>query len=74
MKTGFHPLERRTRARGAKIFVGALVAVLGLAFFRAQIIRGDAYALQSDSNRLRPLPVEAPRGTLFDRNRRIVAE
>jgi penicillin-binding protein 2 len=74
LKTGFHPLERRTRARGAKIFVGGLVAVLGLAFFRAQIIRGDAYALQSDSNRLRPLPVEAPRGTLFDRNRRIVAE
>jgi penicillin-binding protein 2 len=74
LKTGFHPLQKRTRARGALIFVTALVALLGLAFFRAQIIRGDAYALQSDSNRLRPIPVEAPRGTLFDRNGRIVAE
>lgn len=55
-------------------FVSVLIAILGLAFFRAQIIRGDAYALQSDSNRLRPIPVEAPRGTMFDREGRIVAE
>jgi penicillin-binding protein 2 len=50
------------------------LAVLGVAFYRAQVVRGPAWALQSDSNRLRVLPVPAPRGTIFDRNGRIVAE
>jgi penicillin-binding protein 2 len=69
-----HPNERRwmgTIARGTLLVA---LAVLGMAFYRAQVVRGPAWALQSDSNRLRVLPVPAPRGTVFDRNGRIVAE
>jgi penicillin-binding protein 2 len=58
----------------ARIGVGALLIVLLLAFFRAQILRSEEYALQSESNRLRKMEVEAPRGTIYDRNGRIVAE
>ncbi|MBI4408146.1 MAG: penicillin-binding protein 2 [Gemmatimonadetes bacterium] len=52
------------------LVLGALI----VAFFRTQVLRSTAYALQSDLNRLRPIPVPAPRGTIYDRNGRIVAD
>ena len=54
------------------ILAGLGVLVYG--FFQTQILRSDTYVLQSEANRLRPLPIPAPRGTIFDRNGRIVAE
>ncbi len=73
MKTA-HPNQRRSRARGAAVILAVLMGVLIISFFRAQVVRGTAWALQSDSNRLRVLPLAAPRGTLFDRNGRIIAD
>lgn len=69
-----HPNERRFRARGGILILMVLMAVLAIAFFRAQVVRGTAWALQSDSNRLRVLSMPAPRGTIFDRYGRIVAD
>ncbi len=61
------------RARGAVVGLLALFGVLAAAFFRIQVLEAGAYKLRSDSNRLRPYPIEAPRGAIFDRNGRIVA-
>jgi penicillin-binding protein 2 len=69
-----HPNFRRTRANGASIILGVLLVVLVASFFRSQVVRGTAWALQSDSNRLRVLPVPAPRGTIFDRFGEIIAD
>jgi penicillin-binding protein 2 len=69
-----HPLFRAERARGAIVLVVLLMGVLGLAFFRAQVLRGSDWRLQSDSNRLRALALPAPRGTLFDRNDAVLAD
>ncbi len=69
-----HPISRRNRARGAYLVVGILMGILLLSFFRAQVLRSDDWALQSESNRLRPLPVPAPRGTVFDREDRVLAD
>ena len=69
-----HPLARRKRARGARLVAALLMGVLGIAFFRAQVLRSSSWALRSDSNRLRPLAVSAPRGTIFDREGRIIAD
>ena len=69
-----HPLSRRSRAQGGVLAVAILMGLLGLAFFRAQVIRSDAWQLQSDYNRLKQLPVPAPRGTIFDRNDSILAD
>lgn len=69
-----HPLVRRRRAR---VFQGVLLgflAILALAFFRVQVIRSSSYRLSAESNRLRPLDLPAPRGTVFDRNGRIIAD
>ncbi|MCA9736455.1 MAG: penicillin-binding protein 2 [Gemmatimonadota bacterium] len=69
-----HPHERRRRARIAGGIVAACLGVLGLASFRLQVVGSDQWVLQSESNRLRPLPLPPPRGTLFDRNDNILAE
>jgi penicillin-binding protein 2 len=69
-----HPIQLRARAQGALLILVLLMGVLVIAFFRAQVVRGTTWTLQSDSNRLRVLPAPAPRGTIFDRYGRIVAD
>lgn len=70
----FNQNERRGMGKGARLVLLLLLAVLGVAFFRAQVVRGPAWALQSETNRLRVLTVPAPRGTIFDRTGRVVAD
>src|SRR3989441_7778035 len=50
------------------------MGVLAAAFFRAQILEHGKYQLQSETNRLRPIPLPAPRGVILDRNGRVLAE
>jgi penicillin-binding protein 2 len=69
-----HPAARRARAQGAVLILGALLLILLASFFRSQVVRGTAWALQADSNRLRVLPVPAPRGTIFDRYGEVIAD
>src|SRR5256886_10962779 len=42
--------------------------------FRSQILDHSKYQLQSETNRLRPIPLPAPRGIITDRNGKILAE
>ena len=69
-----HPLARRRRAQGAYLVVALFMGTLLAAFFRVQVVRSDAWELRAESNRLRQLPVTAPRGTIYDRNGRILAD
>lgn len=70
----FHLHVRRRRAQGALVVLLLGLGALGLAFFQTQVLKNSAYALQSDANRLRSLPIPAPRGAIFDRNGEIVAD
>jgi len=72
--SAFHPhlLDRRhDLARGV---VWVVVGILILSFFRVQILGNGKYQLQSETNRLRPIPLPAPRGVIYDRNGRVLAE
>ncbi len=69
-----HPHAMRRRARGATIIIAAVIGALVATFFRAQILRSDTWSLRSESNRLRPLPVPAARGTIFDRHGEVLAD
>jgi penicillin-binding protein 2 len=70
----FHLHARRRRAQGALGVVWLLLGGLTFAFFHTQVLRNPAYAMQSDQNRLRPLTLLAPRGTILDRKGRILAD
>lgn len=65
---------RRQRATAAGAILLAVVGVLLVAFFRLQVLRSGDYVLRSEENRLRAIPVPAPRGTIYDRHGRVVAE
>jgi penicillin-binding protein 2 len=66
--------QRVRRSRAARAIIFAVVAFLGTALFRLQVLRGDEYALKAQGYRLRDLAVPAPRGTIYDRHGRVVAE
>ncbi|MEP7346791.1 MAG: penicillin-binding transpeptidase domain-containing protein, partial [Gemmatimonadaceae bacterium] len=70
----FHPNEVQRRGRFARAMVGATLALLAGAFFRTQVLQNATYALQSEENRLREVPLPAPRGIIYDRNGLIIAE
>jgi len=53
--------------------MGLIVFLVG-AFFRTQILRNQQWVLQSEENRLREVPIAAPRGMIFDRKGKIIAE
>lgn len=66
--------ERRDRARRVRVLVVVLVGLLVAQFFRLQVLRQHQYSLRSEANRLRAIPVPAPRGAVYDRDGRLVAE
>jgi penicillin-binding protein 2 len=50
---------------------GVALVMFGIIFFRLwylQVLTGEQYVQQANANRLRPLPIPAPRGKIFDRN------
>jgi penicillin-binding protein 2 len=65
-------LHWRTNFVGYLIF-GAL-AVLFFGFWNAQIVQYGYYQDRADQNRIREVPLLAPRGRIYDREHRILAD
>jgi penicillin-binding protein 2 len=68
------PHERQRRAIGAYVILGLFMVALAGAFFRIQILGSSTWELRAESNRVRQLPVPAPRGIIYDRNGLILAD
>jgi penicillin-binding protein 2 len=71
---GFDSYRVRERADIAKAVLVGVFLLLAGAFFRTQVIQHEKFQLRAETNRLRPIPLTAPRGTIFDRNGKIIAE
>ena len=71
---GFDSYRVRERADIARLILVATFLVLGGAFFRTQIIQHEKFQLRAETNRLRPIPLTPPRGTILDRKGEIIAE
>ena len=74
MSTSFHPNQVQRRGRIASGLIAAVIFVLASAFFRTQVLRHAQYTLESEQNRLREVPLPAPRGIIYDRSGQIIAE
>jgi penicillin-binding protein 2 len=70
----FHPNDVIRRSRVARSLLLLAFLLLGAGFYRAQVLRHDQYAVQSEENRLREIPLPADRGVIYDRNGRVIAE
>lgn len=55
-----------------KILAVAIFIFYGVRLWSLQVARGDFYAARADENRLRVLPIPAPRGQIYDRNGRLL--
>ncbi len=69
-----HPHRRRDQARLAGVFTLLGLLLLGGAFFRVQVLASSDYALTARNNRLRSIELPAPRGTIYDRQGKVVAD
>jgi penicillin-binding protein 2 len=70
-----HPRAlRRWRGRWARIATFVSVVSLAFALTKMQVFATEEYALIAKENRLRPIVVPAPRGTIYDRYGRVVAD
>ena len=70
----FHPHLLDRRVGLARTGVWIVLGIIVLSFFRTQILGHGKYQLQSETNRLRPIPLPAPRGVIYDRKGRVLAE
>jgi penicillin-binding protein 2 len=70
----FHPNDVRRRGIAANVIVAGVLVFLGAGFFRTQVLEHTEYKLQSETNRLREVPLPAPRGVIYDRNGKPIAD
>jgi penicillin-binding protein 2 len=64
-------MRRSLGARGALFLIlGVLLGAAG----KLQLLEVDEYATAAKNNRLRPLMIHAPRGTIYDRHGQVIAE
>jgi penicillin-binding protein 2 len=73
-RAAFHPFQLARRGSVAFRIVAGVFILLTMAFFKLQILEHSEYELKSESNRLRPVPLVAPRGLILDRKGQIIAE
>jgi penicillin-binding protein 2 len=70
----FHPNDVIRRGRAATVMVCGVLVFLLSAFFNKQVLKREQLLLQSEDNRLRQIPLPAPRGVIYDRNGKIIAD
>src|SRR5215212_4751684 len=64
----------RLRLRIIQVVVVVLLGVLGTRLYFLQVVNGAYYAERAENQRVRRLPIPAQRGTIFDRNGKILVD
>ncbi|MGB9178714.1 MAG: penicillin-binding protein 2 [Pyrinomonadaceae bacterium] len=62
------------RLRAVQMIVFILLIALGARLYQLQVIKGEYYAERAANQRIRVLPVPAPRGTILDRYGRLLVD
>ena len=63
-----------TRVRILSAVITGILAVIASGFWFVQLVQGSYYRELAENNRLRKLPIKAPRGLIFDRHGRLLVE
>ncbi len=51
-----------------------LLALLGVRLYYLQVVRGEYFSERAENQRIRLIPIPAPRGAIFDRNGKILVD
>ena len=65
---------RNTRLAVISYVIVGLMALLLLGFWKLQIVDSDRYAQLAERNRIRTIPIIAPRGSMLDREGRVLVD
>ena len=56
------------RLRTIQYLILAIFVALGIRFYFLQVSQHDIYVARAENNRVREIPIVAPRGNILDRN------
>ncbi|MGC2234605.1 MAG: penicillin-binding protein 2 [Pyrinomonadaceae bacterium] len=62
------------RVTTIQVFAFVLLAILGVRLYYLQVVKGDYYEEKAENQRVRLIPIPAPRGAIFDRNGKILVD
>jgi penicillin-binding protein 2 len=74
MKIGDHAQNLGARVTTIQVLAFLLLAVLGARIYYLQIVRGDYFSDRAESQRVRFIPIPAPRGAILDRNGKLLVD
>jgi penicillin-binding protein 2 len=74
MKLYDHTQNLDSRVAAIHIFAFILLSILGVRLYYLQLVKGDYYAEKAENQRVRLIPIPAPRGAIFDRNGKILVD
>ena len=74
MKIGDHVQNLGARVGTIQVLAFVLLTLLGVRLYFLQIVKGDYYSDRAESQRVRFIPIPAPRGAVFDRYGRLLID
>jgi penicillin-binding protein 2 len=74
MKINDHAQNLSARIATIQIVAFVLLTLLGVRLYYLQIVKGAYYAERAENQRVRLIPIPAPRGAIFDRNGKILVD
>lgn len=74
MKLYDHTQNLGIRVGTIQIIAFVLLAILGARLYYLQVVKGEYYDEKAENQRIRLIPIPAPRGAIFDRNGKILVD
>ncbi|HEX9930015.1 MAG TPA: penicillin-binding protein 2 [Pyrinomonadaceae bacterium] len=74
MKFDDHSQNLPARIGAIQVIAFVLLALLGVRLYYLQIVKGDQYKERAENQRVRLLPIPAPRGAILDRQGRVMVD
>src|SRR5215510_14749932 len=76
MSYSFHSDNRlpQTRLAVVSYIIVGMIGLLLLGFWKLQVIDSDKYGQMAELNRVRSIPIIAPRGRMLDRDGRVLVD
>src|SRR5881392_3284990 len=74
MKIGDHIQNLGLRIGTIQVLAFVLLVLLGVRLYYLQVVRGDYYSERAENQRVRLIPIPAPRGAILDRNGKLLVD
>ncbi len=74
MKIYDHTQNLGIRVGTIQIIAFVLLTILGARLYYLQVVKGEYYDEKAENQRIRLIPIPAPRGAIFDRNGKILVD